>query len=120
MGREASPHLCGPLGTLTDVIRLHSTATGDLIPLEPVRDGEVGIYVCGATVQGAPHIGHMRSAVVFDQLRRWLTYRGLRVTLVRNTTDIDDKILTKSVEEEREWWAHAYHYERVFTGPMRR
>ncbi|SMX72961.1 cysteinyl-tRNA synthetase [Brevibacterium sp. Mu109] len=107
--------MCGPLGTLTDVIRLHSTATGDLIPLEPVRDGEVGIYVCGATVQGAPHIGHMRSAVVFDQLRRWLTYRGLRVTLVRNTTDVDDKILTKSVEEEREWWAHAYHYERVFT-----
>lgn len=97
------------------MIRLHSTATGDLIPLDPVRDGEVGIYVCGATVQGAPHIGHMRSAVVFDQLRRWLTYRGLRVTLVRNTTDIDDKILTKSIEEDRTWWAHAYYYERVFT-----
>lgn len=97
------------------MIRLHSTDTGALVPLEPVHDGHVGIYVCGATVQGAPHIGHMRAAVVFDQLRRWLQYRGLRVTLVRNTTDIDDKILEKSVEEDREWWAHAYRYEQVFT-----
>ncbi|WP_029088216.1 cysteine--tRNA ligase [Brevibacterium album] len=96
-------------------IRLHSTAARDLVPLTPVTDGEVGIYVCGATVQGAPHIGHMRSAVVFDQLRRWLLYRGLRVTLVRNVTDIDDKILAKSVEEGRTWWAHAYRYEQVFT-----
>jgi cysteinyl-tRNA synthetase len=101
------------LGPVT--IRLHSTAARDLVPLTPVIDGQVGIYVCGATVQGAPHIGHMRSAVVFDQLRRWLTYRGYRVTLVRNVTDIDDKILSKSVEEGREWWAHAYHYEQVFT-----
>ncbi|EFG48515.1 cysteine--tRNA ligase [Brevibacterium mcbrellneri ATCC 49030] len=71
--------------------------------------------MCGATVQGAPHIGHMRSAVVFDQLRRWMTYRNFDVTLVRNVTDIDDKILSKSVDEGRPWWAHAFLYEQVFT-----
>ncbi|WP_344306587.1 cysteine--tRNA ligase [Brevibacterium samyangense] len=96
-------------------IHLYNTASHSLEPFVPVRPGAVGIYVCGATVQGAPHIGHMRSAVVFDQLRRWLTYRGFDVTLVRNVTDIDDKILTKSVEEGRQWWAHAYHYEQQFT-----
>ena len=101
------------------MIRLHSTDSGTLVPLSPVRDGHVGMYVCGATVQGAPHMGHMRAGVVYDQLRRWLLYRGLQVTLVRNTTDIDDKILTKSVEEGREWWAHAYHYELVFTDAYR-
>ncbi|WP_349828332.1 cysteine--tRNA ligase [Brevibacterium litoralis] len=96
-------------------INLYNTETRTLAPFSPVTEGKAGIYVCGATVQGAPHIGHMRSAVVFDQLRRWLTYRGFEVTLVRNVTDIDDKILTKSVEEGREWWAHAYHYEQQFT-----
>ena len=96
-------------------IQLYNTKSRTLEPLVPVCDGKVGIYVCGATVQGAPHIGHMRSAVVFDQLRRWLTYRGLDVLLVRNVTDIDDKILQKSVEEGRPWFAHAYKYEQVFT-----
>ena len=96
-------------------IQLYNTATRTIEPFRSVVDGRVGIYVCGATVQGAPHIGHMRSAVVFDQLRRWLGYRGYDVTLVRNVTDIDDKILSKSVEEGRSWWAHAYHYEQVFT-----
>src|SRR5699024_10379792 len=62
-----------------------------------------------------PHIGHLRSASVFDTLRRWLLYSGYRVTMIRNVTDIDDKILTKSVEEGREWFAHAYKYERAFT-----
>ncbi|WP_101653268.1 cysteine--tRNA ligase [Brevibacterium ihuae] len=96
-------------------IQLYNTATRTLEPFRPVAEGRAGIYVCGATVQGAPHIGHMRSAVVFDQLRRWLGYRGYDVTLVRNVTDIDDKILSKSVDEGRTWWAHAYHYEQSFT-----
>src|SRR5690625_844708 len=87
-------------------------ATGEL---RTVHYGNVGIYVCGATVHGKPHIGHLRSASVFDTLRRWLLYSGYRVTMIRNVTDIDDKILTKSVEEGREWFAHAYKYERAFT-----
>jgi cysteinyl-tRNA synthetase len=96
-------------------ISLYNTASRTTEELRPVHDGQVGIYVCGATVQGQPHIGHLRSASVFDTLRRWLLYSGYRVTMIRNVTDIDDKILTKSVEEGREWFAHAYKYERAFT-----
>ena len=96
-------------------ISLYNTASRTTEQLRPVTDGHVGIYVCGATVQGEPHIGHLRSASVFDQLRRWLLYRGYSVTLIRNVTDIDDKILSKSVEEGRPWFAHAFIYERAFT-----
>jgi len=72
------------------------------------------MYVCGATVQAAPHVGHIRSGVAFDVLARWLRASGLEVTLVRNVTDIDDKILAKGLTEERPWWAVAAHYEREF------
>ena len=72
------------------------------------------MYVCGATVQSAPHIGHIRSGVSFDILRRWLTASGYDVTFLRNVTDIDDKILAKATEESRPWWAVAAHYERDF------
>jgi cysteinyl-tRNA synthetase len=72
------------------------------------------MYVCGATVQSSPHIGHIRSGVAFDVLARWLRASGLSVTLVRNVTDIDDKILAKAGAEERPWWAVAAHYEREF------
>lgn len=84
----------------------------EFVPREP---GKVGLYVCGATVQGAPHIGHLRTAVVFDQLTRWLGHLGYDVTLVRNVTDIDDKILAKAAEAGRPWFAHAYRYEQEFT-----
>ncbi|GAA1551453.1 cysteine--tRNA ligase [Brevibacterium picturae] len=96
-------------------IALYNTASRTTEELRPVNAGHVGIYVCGATVQGEPHIGHLRSASVFDQLRRWLMYRGYSVTLVRNVTDIDDKILSKSAEVGRDWFAHAFKYERAFT-----
>jgi len=72
------------------------------------------MYVCGATVQAAPHVGHIRSGVAFDVLARWLRVNGYDVTLVRNVTDIDDKILTKAQLEGRPWWAVAAHYEREF------
>jgi cysteinyl-tRNA synthetase len=80
-----------------------------------LKKGEVGIYLCGATVQAPPHIGHVRSGVNFDILRRWLTKSGYNVTFIRNVTDIDDKILHKAVHEQAPWWAVAIKYERAFT-----
>ena len=94
---------------------LHDTLTRTASPFVPIKDGEVGIYLCGATVQAPPHIGHVRSGVNFDILRRWLTKSGYNVTFIRNVTDIDDKILHKAVHEEMPWWAVAMKYERAFT-----
>ncbi|MCA5893045.1 cysteine--tRNA ligase [Isoptericola sp. NEAU-Y5] len=96
-------------------LRLYDTATRDVRDFVPINPGEVGIYLCGATVQSAPHVGHLRPAVAFDVLRRWLERSGLRVTLVRNVTDIEDKILAKAAAAGVEWWAHAARYEREFT-----
>ena len=101
-------------------IRLYDTRSASLVDLEPREAGKVGIYVCGPTVQAAPHIGHLRSALVYDIWRRWLTYRGLDVTLVRNVTDIDDKILNQTVDaaaagSTEQWWALAYRVELEFT-----
>ena len=77
--------------------------------------GKASIYVCGATVQAAPHVGHIRSGVNFDILRRWLVASGLETTFIRNVTDIDDKILHKAIHEEAPWWAVAMKYERAFS-----
>jgi cysteinyl-tRNA synthetase len=96
-------------------VRLFDSATHSARDLVPLREGHVGIYVCGATVQGSPHIGHMRMSVAFDVLVRWLRRSGLDVTLVRNVTDVDDKILAKSAEAGVPWWAWANRYEREFT-----
>ncbi|HWV27652.1 MAG TPA: cysteine--tRNA ligase, partial [Aeromicrobium sp.] len=95
------------------VFALYDTATRSVVPLEPVRPGKVSIYHCGLTVQGPPHIGHIRKEVVFDVLRRWLTRAGLEVTIVANVTDIDDKILAKGQEQGRPWFAVAYENERA-------
>jgi cysteinyl-tRNA synthetase len=92
--------------------RLYDSARRQIVPLEPLRAGEVSIYHCGLTVQSAPHLGHIRKEVVFDVLRRWLRYSGLKVTVVANVTDIDDKILAKSAEAGVPWYAHAYRFER--------
>ena len=96
-------------------LHLYDTATRTVTPFTPIKEGEVGIYLCGATVQAPPHIGHVRSGVNFDILRRWLTKSGYNVTFIRNVTDIDDKILHKAVHEEAPWWAVAMKYERTFT-----
>ena len=105
-------------------MRFYDSASATIRELEPVVPGEARIYYCGATVQGEPHLGHIRSALVFDQLSRWMRYRGLKVTTVRNVTDIDDKILAKSADSmepgfegefpNEQWWALAYRFEKVF------
>ncbi len=95
-------------------MRLYDTATRAVREFTPLVDGKVSMYVCGATVQSAPHVGHIRSGVAFDVLARWFRASGYEVTLVRNVTDIDDKILAKESVENRPWWAVAAHYEREF------
>ncbi len=108
-------------------LRFYDTATAEVRDFVPLVPGKASVYYCGATVQGMPHVGHIRSAIAFDQLTRWLSYRALNVTVVRNVTDIDDKILAKSAmsfgpdwaEEptalpNEEWWALAYRYEQAF------
>jgi cysteinyl-tRNA synthetase len=84
----------------------------DFVPLVP---GKVSVYGCGLTVQGAPHVGHIRFGLVFDVLTRWLEYRGYEVTYCRNVTDIDDKILRKAKEQDAEYWRVASRYEREAT-----
>ena len=96
-------------------LNLYDTKSRVIAPFKPLKKGEVGIYLCGATVQAPPHIGHIRSGVNFDILRRWLITSGFNVTFVRNVTDIDDKILHKAVHEEIPWWQVAMKYERAFT-----
>ena len=97
-------------------LRLYDTAARAVRDFTPLRAGQASMYVCGLTVQGPPHIGHIRAALVFDVLRRWLERgHGLDVTLVRNVTDIDDKILKKAAEAGVPWWAWAYENERAST-----
>lgn len=96
-------------------LHLYDSASRSLREFVPLEPGKVSMYLCGATVQAAPHIGHIRSALCFDVLSRWLSHNGYAVTFCRNVTDIDDKILHTAVHEERPWWAVATHYEREFT-----
>ena len=96
-------------------LHLYDTATRSLRPFEPLVPGKASIYLCGATVQAPPHIGHIRSGVNFDILTRWLAHSGYEVTFLRNVTDIDDKILRKSAGAGRPWWAWAAQNEAAFT-----
>lgn len=96
-------------------LKLYDTASHRVEAFTPVTPGHVGMYVCGATVQSSPHIGHIRASIAFDIVRRWLEKLGFSVTFVRNVTDIDDKILDKAAAAGQQWWARAYHYEREFS-----
>ncbi|NLS10883.1 cysteine--tRNA ligase [Nesterenkonia sp. MY13] len=108
-------------------LRLYDTKTAQLRDFQPIKPGQVSLYYCGATVQGRPHVGHVRSAVAFDLLIRWLEASGHDVLSVRNVTDIDDKILEKSQASyaegfeptadypaEEPWFALAYRFEQAF------
>ncbi|HEX5543751.1 MAG TPA: cysteine--tRNA ligase [Micromonospora sp.] len=100
-------------------LRLYDTATRSVRDFVPLRPGKVGIYLCGLTLQSPPHIGHLRSGVNYDVLRRWLLHSGFDVTFVRNVTDIDDKILDKSVEQDQPFWAIAYANEVILSDAYR-
>ncbi|MCH0561321.1 cysteine--tRNA ligase [Streptomyces sp. MUM 16J] len=95
-------------------IRLYDTNARQIRDFTPLRPGCVSIYLCGATVQAPPHIGHIRSYLNFDIMRRWFAYRGYDVTFIRNVTDIDDKIIAKGHEQDRPWWSIGYENERAF------
>ena len=100
-------------------LHLYDTATRSQREFVPLKSGAASIYVCGATVQGLPHIGHVRSGLNYDVLRRWLgrggpDRAGLDVALIRNVTDIDDKILAKAADHGRPWWEWAATHERAF------
>ncbi|MDQ6875773.1 MAG: cysteine--tRNA ligase [Actinomycetota bacterium] len=95
-------------------LRLYDTAARAVREFTPIVPGRAGIYLCGATVQSPPHIGHIRSGVSFDILSRWLEHSGYAVTFCRNVTDIDDKILHTAEHEGSAWWAVAQRNERAF------
>lgn len=95
-------------------LRIFDTETRALRDFVPLAPGHASVYLCGATVQGEPHIGHVRSGVAFDVLRRWLMAHDYDVAFVRNVTDIDDKILRKAAEAGRPWWEWKSTYERAF------
>nr|WP_220476358.1 cysteine--tRNA ligase [Microcella alkalica] len=99
-------------------VRLYDSLRQAVVDLEPLEPGRVGMYVCGPTVQSAPHLGHVRSALVYDLWRRWLAHRGFAVTFIRNVTDIDDKILANATADEP-WYAVAYRVELEFAAAYR-
>ena len=92
------------------MIRIHNSLTGEKQELEPVEPGHVRMYSCGLTVYDYFHVGNARMLVVFDMVSRYLRYRGLRVTYVRNITDVDDKIINRAKEAGVDWRAHAAKY----------
>jgi len=96
-------------------LQFHDTATRTVREFTPITPGEVSVYLCGATVQAPPHIGHLRSAVCFDVLIRWLKASGYRVTFCRNVTDIEDKILRTAASEGVPPWIVAERNQRAFT-----
>ena len=100
------------------MLRLHDTATGRTEELETRAPGRAGLYICGSTVYGPPHIGHGRFSLVYDVLRRFLEYRGMAVDHVSNVTDIDDKIINKANEEHRSSEDVAAQYEEEWWGAM--
>ena len=96
-------------------LSFYDTATRTQREFVPIEPGKAGIYLCGATVQAPPHVGHIRSGVAFDVLRRWLIARGYDVTFIRNVTDIDDKIINNGKAQGIPYWLVAMNNERAFT-----
>ena len=100
------------------MFRLYDTATSDVRELRLRTPGKVGIYLCGPTVYGPPHLGHGRATLVYDILRRYLEWSGLEVRLVSNITDIDDKIIDRANREGRPWQDITHKCENVWFDAM--
>jgi cysteinyl-tRNA synthetase len=96
-------------------LRLYDTAARSVREFVPVAAGKASLYLCGATVQAPPHIGHIRSGIGFDILVRWLRATGYQTTFCRNVTDIDDKIIRVAAAEGVHWWLVAQRNERAFS-----
>ena len=101
-------------------IKLYNTASRRKEIFEPLEPGRVGMYVCGVTVYDLCHIGHARSAIVFDVLSRYLRARGFEVTYVRNFTDVDDKIIERANQLGKETNVIAKEYIDAFYDDMHR
>ncbi len=99
-------------------MRIHNTLGRELVEFRPREPGKVTMYVCGPTVQAAPHLGHGRAFVVFEMVRRYLTWKGFHVTYVRNVTDIDDKIIRIAAERGVSFDVHAREIESRFGETM--
>jgi cysteinyl-tRNA synthetase len=100
------------------VLNLYDTATRQVREVQLREPGKIGIYLCGPTVYGPPHLGHGRATLVYDILRRYLTYRGIEVRLVSNITDIDDKIIDRAAREDRPWTDITHKCESVWFEAM--
>lgn len=96
-------------------MKLFDTRSGEIKKIEPISKGKLSIYVCGPTVQSEPHIGHLRSALAYDLMLRFARSQGFEVTLVRNVTDIDDKVLEKAKELNLPWLELAKDNEQLFS-----
>jgi cysteinyl-tRNA synthetase len=81
-------------------LRVYNTLTTQKETFEPVEPGKVGIYLCGPTVYKPPHMGHMVGPVIFDTIKRYLTFKGFKVTLIVNITDVEDKLIAAAIEEK--------------------
>src|SRR5580704_1722825 len=114
-GTGHPPALAVSLSLDSVTLQLHDTATRAVREFTPITPGQATVYLCGATVQAPPHIGHLRSAVCFDVLTRWLEVSGYRVTFCRNVTDIEDKILRVAASEDVAPWIVAVRNQRAFT-----
>ena len=96
-------------------MKLYDSYSREIRKFQPLKKNEVSMYLCGATVQGSPHIGHMRSTLIFDLLRRYFEINKFKVIFVRNVTDIDDKIIHNAGHEDISWWELASKYEKEFS-----
>ena len=95
-------------------LRIYDTLKAEKVPFRPVREGKLSMYVCGMTVQDVPHVGHMRSSIVGDTIRRFFEWQGYEVTFVYNFTDVDDKIIAKAEAEGVEYSVISRRNEELF------